>query len=62
MNGDVGTWSSTGSSPPERRPVARRHVLTVVAYPIVWVVVTLLRGPTAYDPDLATIFSYAYPF
>lgn len=47
---------------PGRRPVAWRHVLTVVAYPIVWVVVTLLRGPTAYDPDLGTNYWYPYPF
>lgn len=47
---------------PGRRPMPTRHALVVVAFPIVWAVYTLVRGPFANDPFLQTDYWYPYPF
>lgn len=47
---------------PGRNPVRQREVLAVVAFPIVWAVYTLLRGPSATDPYTHATHWYPYPF
>jgi hypothetical protein len=47
---------------PLRRALPWRAVWTVVAFPIVWVVYTLLRGPLVVNPTTGDAFWYPYPF
>lgn len=47
---------------PDRRPMPTRDSLVVIAFPILWAVYTLVRGPFATDPYLHTDYWYPYPF
>ncbi|MFD4957968.1 Pr6Pr family membrane protein [Microbacterium sp. NPDC058389] len=47
---------------PGRRPIDWRHIWTVLAFPIVWVAYTLIRGPLVYDQVKAQWTWYPYPF
>ncbi|MFF2773079.1 Pr6Pr family membrane protein [Streptomyces bacillaris] len=47
---------------PGRIPLRRRTVWGIAAFPIVWAVYTLLRGPFAADPVTGTRPWYPYPF
>lgn len=47
---------------PGRNSLAWRNALPALAFPIVWVTYTLVRGPLATDPYLHTDYWYPYPF
>lgn len=47
---------------PGRRPLSRRDALLTLAFPAVWVVYTLVRGPFATNPYLESPSWYPYPF
>ena len=47
---------------PGRRAIDWRHVWTVLAFPILWVVYTLIRGPLVYDQVKVQWTWYPYPF
>lgn len=46
---------------PGRRPLEWRAVIAIIAFPLVWAVYTLVRGPLVYDPVLDGAW-YPYPF
>lgn len=47
---------------PKRRALSWRTVWIIVAYPIVWVVYTLLRANTVVNPANGNAWWYPYPF
>ncbi len=47
---------------PRRRRLAWSAILIVVAYPIVWVIYTLVRGPLTTHPATGMPWWYPYPF
>lgn len=47
---------------PARRALAPRTIWAIIAFPIVWVVYTLVRGPVVTDPTGAPPWWYPYPF
>lgn len=47
---------------PGRARLRWPHLGVIVAFPLVWVVYTLLRGPTAPDPIGGRVGWYPYPF
>lgn len=47
---------------PRRRHLAWRAILAVVAYPIAWVIYTLIRGPLTTAPLTGDPWWYPYPF
>jgi hypothetical protein len=47
---------------PLRRALPWRTVWTIIAFPIVWVVYTLIRGPLVTNPTSGEPFWYPYPF
>jgi hypothetical protein len=47
---------------PGRRRLEWRALLTIVAFPIVWVIYTLVRGPLAYNDTAHKPTWYPYPF
>ena len=47
---------------PGRHALPARDALLVVAFPVVWAVYTLVRGPFATDPYAHTGYWYPYPF
>jgi len=47
---------------PLRRALSWRSLWTIVAFPIVWVVYTMLRGPIVTNPVSGDPFWYPYPF
>ncbi|MET0672400.1 MAG: Pr6Pr family membrane protein [Microbacterium pygmaeum] len=47
---------------PLRRRLPWRNVLIVIAFPIVWVLYTLVRGPLVTNPVSGDPFWYPYPF
>lgn len=46
---------------PGRRPLEWRALVAIIAFPLVWAVYTLVRGPLVYDPVLDGAW-YPYPF
>lgn len=46
---------------PGRRALAWKHIGTIVVFPLVWAVYTLVRGSLTYDPVIDGPF-YPYPF
>ncbi|WP_246093537.1 Pr6Pr family membrane protein [Microbacterium kyungheense] len=47
---------------PLRRALSWRSLWTIVAFPIVWVVYTMVRGPLVINPVSGDPFWYPYPF
>lgn len=47
---------------PGRRELVWRTIWTMIAFPIVWVVYTLIRGPLTPDEMTGNPFWYPYPF
>ncbi|WP_203580893.1 Pr6Pr family membrane protein [Microbacterium hibisci] len=47
---------------PLRRALSWRSLWAIVAFPIVWVVYTIIRGPLITNPVSADPFWYPYPF
>lgn len=48
---------------PGRKPLEwRRGILGIIAFPLVWVVYTLVRGPLTADPFKGFDYWYPYPF
>jgi hypothetical protein len=47
---------------PRRRRLGWSALVAIVAFPLAWVVYTMLRGPFAPAPDGSTRFWYPYPF
>ena len=47
---------------PLRRALPWRTLWAVVAFPIVWVVYTMVRGPLTTNPVSGDLFWYPYPF
>ncbi len=47
---------------PFRRRLDRRAVLATLAFPVVWIVYTLLRGPHVVNPRTGASWWYPYPF
>ncbi|WP_425839410.1 Pr6Pr family membrane protein [Microbacterium sp. PA5] len=47
---------------PRRRDLPWRSVLVVLAFPLVWVTYTLLRGPLVTNPATGDPWWYPYPF
>lgn len=47
---------------PLRRALPRRAVWGIIAFPILWVLYTLLRGPLVTNPVSGDPFWYPYPF
>jgi hypothetical protein len=47
---------------PMRRALKWRAVLAILAFPILWIVYTLLRGPFVVNPNDGVAFWYPYPF
>lgn len=47
---------------PSRGVLRARDALPALAFPIVWITYTLLRGPHAKDPYTLTAYWYPYPF
>ncbi|MFF2053631.1 Pr6Pr family membrane protein [Leifsonia sp. NPDC058194] len=47
---------------PGRTPVRWRHVGTILAFPLLWVAYTLIRGPLVFDQIKNMATWYPYPF
>lgn len=47
---------------PGRRRLEWRDLRVIIAFPIVWVIYTLIRGPLAYNETAHTPTWYPYPF
>jgi hypothetical protein len=47
---------------PTRRALRWRAVVAILAFPISWIVYTLVRGPFVIDPRDGVAFWYPYPF
>lgn len=47
---------------PGRRPLNWKAILGIIAFPLVWVVYTLVRGPLTADPIRGVSYWYPYPF
>ena len=47
---------------PGRRPLEWKRLATILAFPLVWVVYTLVRGPLVYDQVREQDTWYPYPF
>ncbi|MGZ0712704.1 Pr6Pr family membrane protein (plasmid) [Coraliomargarita sp. W4R53] len=47
---------------PRRRPLRWRAILEILAFPIVWVIYTLTRGPFVTNPVTGDGWWYPYPF
>ena len=47
---------------PGRRPLRKRTVLVIAAFPVVWAVYTLVRGPLVTSPATGLPYWYPYPF
>jgi hypothetical protein len=47
---------------PGRRPLAARRIVVILAFPIAWVVYTLVRAPFVVDQVYGTDYWYPYPF
>lgn len=47
---------------PGRTPLRSRDALPALIFPAVWLVYTLVRGPSAIDPFRPTDYWYPYPF
>ncbi|WP_051208638.1 Pr6Pr family membrane protein [Propionicicella superfundia] len=47
---------------PGRRRLPWRAIAVIVAYPVLWVAVTLIRGPHLISPSTGTTPWYPYPF
>jgi len=47
---------------PGRARLEWRHIWAIVAFPVVWAVYTMVRGPLTFDPVLQRPFWYPYPF
>jgi len=47
---------------PRRRALAWRSLWAIVAFPLVWVAYTMLRGPQITNPGTGAPFWYPYPF
>lgn len=47
---------------PRRRPLPWGAIISIAAYPVAWVVYTLLRGPFTVNPTTGEAWWYPYPF
>lgn len=47
---------------PGRHPLSHRDAIAALAFPVVWVVYTLVRGPFATNPYVDATYWYPYPF
>ncbi len=47
---------------PGRHPLSQRDAIAALAFPVVWVVYTLVRGPFATNPYVDASYWYPYPF
>ena len=47
---------------PGREPLGAARITGILVYPIVWVVYTLVRGPSVIDQVFGTDYWYPYPF
>lgn len=47
---------------PLRRALPWRAIWSVIAFPIIWVIYTLVRGPLVVNPGTGDPFWYPYPF
>ena len=47
---------------PGRHPLSRRDAIATLAFPVVWVIYTLVRGPFATNPYVDPPYWYPYPF
>ncbi len=45
-----------------RNPMTRRDALLALVFPVIWLVYTMVRGPSATDPYTTNTYWYPYPF